>query len=126
MQEKPHLSLKHVYFRYCDMILDEPLSTLAIINTLQCISLCSLKDISTSGINNMINQLKNQLTYVHLEDMYFVIDNIIIALGSLKKLDHLALENLNRLTNQGVRRLLDKLNQNIVVKPTIKKMFKHK
>ena len=61
------------------------------------------------------------MTYVHLEEMYSVTDDIIIALGNLKKLDCLALENLNRITNRGIQGLLDKIDQNTLVKLTINK-----
>ena len=114
--EKSRSSLTFARFQHCDTISDDVLSSLASINTLHKVCLCGLQYVSTDGINNMISKLSNQLSYLRLEEMESVTDNVIFWLGDLKKLNRIVLVNLPNVTDAGIYELLDKADTHILTK----------
>ncbi|KAG2220582.1 hypothetical protein INT45_008763 [Circinella minor] len=112
-------SLEYVDLFKSDAISDDLLSKLATIKTLDKISLCNLKNVSTKGLNSMISKLSDRLTWLRVQEMNLITDNITVSLGDLKKLWYLELEDLKNVTDQGIYGLLAKVDSSILTKLVI-------
>ncbi|KAI9243810.1 hypothetical protein BDA99DRAFT_529774 [Phascolomyces articulosus] len=106
-------SLKYIRLQHCPLISNVQLTALATIKSLRTIILRNLINVSTNGINTMINHLHQheEIAYLELAEMDSINDNILVTLGNLKTFSCLKLENLKRITNQGVRGLAEKIDQ---------------
>ncbi|KAI7856187.1 hypothetical protein BDC45DRAFT_534066 [Circinella umbellata] len=111
--------LKFVALHKSDAITDDLLLMLTNIKTLNEISLCDLKNVSTEGFNRMISKLSDQLTWLKVKEMDLITDNIIVSIGDLKKLWFLQLIDLKKVTDDGIYGLLAKVDTSILTKLVI-------
>ncbi|KAG2226544.1 hypothetical protein INT45_014288 [Circinella minor] len=112
-------TLRYVNLHNSDAISDDLLLKVTTVKTFHKLRLGSLKNISSNGFNRMISKLDDQLTWLWVEKMDIITDNIIAALGNLKKLNYLKLISLKNVTNQGIYGLLDTVNSSILTKLVI-------
>ncbi|KAI7847450.1 hypothetical protein BDC45DRAFT_611014 [Circinella umbellata] len=115
--QQPSLAFVDLY--KSDAITDDLLSTLTTIKTLNEISLCDLKNVSTEGFNSMISKLSDRLTCLTVKEMDLITDNIILTLGGLKKLGYLQLRDLKKVTDLGIYVLLGKVDSSTLTKLVI-------
>ncbi|KAI9494404.1 hypothetical protein BDB00DRAFT_871494 [Zychaea mexicana] len=101
-------SLQCASLQYCDGITDAELVALSGIKSLHEITLDRLLHVSANGISTLIQNLSSQLTSVQLIDMDVVDDSALVALGDLKRMTYIKLDLLDSITDQGIRRMVDK------------------
>ncbi|KAI9276919.1 hypothetical protein BDA99DRAFT_121323 [Phascolomyces articulosus] len=111
----PASSLTFLRFRYCTPILDDLLLIVASIKTLQELDLRGLTNISTDGINIMINKFSEhrhqQLKKVELYDMDCIRDSTLVALGQLKNLTYLHIKDLKNVSDEGISAIVETVEE---------------
>ncbi|KAI8139391.1 hypothetical protein BJV82DRAFT_250745 [Fennellomyces sp. T-0311] len=103
-------SLTAATFRYCGAITDAVLDSMANITTLKQIFFCNLDNITTRGIIKFFDKVKDQLTDVKLAEMDAITDSSVVALGQVRTLACIELERLFKVTNTGIRAIVEKGN----------------
>ncbi|KAI9265136.1 hypothetical protein BDA99DRAFT_507852 [Phascolomyces articulosus] len=109
-------SLESIKLRYWD-VNDSVLTTLADIKTLRMITLAGLNHVTTQGIQNLIKLLSEQeqpqLSGIKLNRMKAVTNDVIIGLGDIKGIATIELDELHRITDKGIKSLIDNPNHRI-------------
>ncbi|KAG2222013.1 hypothetical protein INT45_006713 [Circinella minor] len=101
-------SLKTVSLWHGDLVDDTVLNVLGDIKTLHHVTLWDLHSVTTQGLHDLMKKLHNQLTCIDIKAMSAVTDNVISELGGSKTLTTIGLDGLPKVTNRGIRALVDK------------------
>ena len=96
--------LRNVRFHYSNVITDDVLDVLSGFETLEALQLLGLTKVSTKGITNFLQKIAEgpHITELRLDDMYVVDDAILHLLSKMEYLESLHLEDLSRITNEGL------------------------
>ncbi|KAI7855809.1 hypothetical protein BDC45DRAFT_504788 [Circinella umbellata] len=105
-------SFKSLVLRGCNCVTDRELATLSNIKTLKRITFQELINVSTHGLMTLFIHLNNQLTSIRLAEMRSVTDDILSLFGDMDNLTCIKLENLQQVTDQGIKILVNKKKAN--------------
>ncbi|KAI9268002.1 hypothetical protein BDA99DRAFT_504586 [Phascolomyces articulosus] len=110
LSESSHgsVSLKTVSLWHGDLVDDTVLSVLGDIKTLHHVTLWDLHSVTTQGLQDLMKKLYNQLTCIDIKAMSAVTDIVVAELGGSDTLTTIGLDGLPKVTNQGIRALIDK------------------
>ncbi|KAI8145600.1 hypothetical protein BJV82DRAFT_711761 [Fennellomyces sp. T-0311] len=108
-------SLRSVQFRYCDEIDDSVLAALAGIKTLDDVTLCSLDDVTTAGINSFLEKTRDLLKNLALAEMSSITDPSLIILTGSTSLTTVELDSLPNVTDQGICDLIESQDFSLAV-----------
>ncbi|KAI9488575.1 hypothetical protein BDB00DRAFT_35898 [Zychaea mexicana] len=101
-------AFREVSFLDCESLTDATLTALAKIDSLKNITLGYLDGLSTHGILAFFMSLRDGVESIKLIGMGAITDEHIIALGSLKGLKRIHMEELHEVTDQGLNDMVDK------------------
>ncbi|KAI8139367.1 hypothetical protein BJV82DRAFT_626979 [Fennellomyces sp. T-0311] len=113
MRSESQKSLETIKFRHCDGITDAVLFSLASIKTLQRAIFYALKGTKAKGLREFFRNTGDQLKEVKLAEMDFVTDNVVADLGNLRSVKYVELNGLPKVTDEGIRSMLDKESCNM-------------
>ncbi|KAG2221306.1 hypothetical protein INT45_000219 [Circinella minor] len=101
--------LRKVRFHYSNVVTDDVLDILSGFKTLETTQLLGLTKVTTNGITNFLQKIVNNahITELRLDDIYVVDDTVLQLLSKMEYLESLHLEDLSRITDKGIRYLVD-------------------
>ncbi|KAI8139762.1 hypothetical protein BJV82DRAFT_716389 [Fennellomyces sp. T-0311] len=101
-------SLESIMLRWCSSTTDEVLSALAGIKSLQAIKFMGLSRVTPQGLQGFFRVQSNNITTVTLVGMPSITDIHLIALGNMKQLEVVNLEELEYITDDGIVNMMDR------------------
>ncbi|KAI8145613.1 hypothetical protein BJV82DRAFT_577236 [Fennellomyces sp. T-0311] len=99
--------LESIILRSVDEVTDKILDVLGDVKTVNQVNFEDLKHITAEGITRFIEKRRSNLMYIKLSGIEAITDNIVVALGSLKKLGAVNLTEFQNVTDRGVRGLIN-------------------
>ena len=101
-------TLKQVRFDHCYSITYVVLLAMGSVSSIVDVSLFGTNCMASRDIKVYFEKLDKKVTKLHMDDMFIICDDVLIAVGNISSLQQLTLQRLNNVTRDGIMDLIRK------------------